>query len=177
MPLQVELAKDYRRLFIDPILPSATVGAVSGMMPFTGFSPLPSRRTTNPIYGGCAHNLFAIVSWLWTWTYPGTGASGLAAGGVAGILISKHPSLFSIAAGIQCFGLGTSFWCQYIPFPHTQVLICSSDFRCVLVENGTGVGERPTSTQELKYSALAGLFAGALNGALSEYAETPIYIL
>lgn len=33
MPLQYELPKSYRRIFIDPIVPSVTVGAVTGTMP------------------------------------------------------------------------------------------------------------------------------------------------
>ncbi len=111
MPLQVELAKDYRRVFVDPILPSATVGAVSGMIPSTFFSHLLSECIAYLFYGRCANFLFNSNFQLWTWTYLRIGASGLVAGGAAGILISKHPALFAIAAGIQCFGLGTSFWC------------------------------------------------------------------
>jgi hypothetical protein len=42
------------------------------------------------------------------------GASGLVVGGFAGVLISKHPALFSITSGVQCFSLGSSFWCLYI---------------------------------------------------------------
>lgn len=30
MPLQIELGKSYRRVFINPLVPSATVGAVTG---------------------------------------------------------------------------------------------------------------------------------------------------
>jgi hypothetical protein len=31
MPLQFELAKSYRRIVVEPVLPSVTVGAVTGM--------------------------------------------------------------------------------------------------------------------------------------------------
>jgi len=39
MPLQFELAKSYRRVIIDPIQPSLTVGAVTGTIPPPHGSP------------------------------------------------------------------------------------------------------------------------------------------
>jgi hypothetical protein len=39
------------------------------------------------------------------------GATGLLAGGFAGILVSAHPVLFTTVAGAQCFALGTTYFC------------------------------------------------------------------
>jgi hypothetical protein len=95
------------------------------------------------------------------------GVSGLVVGGLAGVLISHHPALFSITAGVQCFSLGSSFWCLSTlrrSLLHADII---SDFRSVLVEAGSR--GRPTSSQELRYSTLAGSLSGALNGAFREF--------
>lgn len=39
-----------------------------------------------------------------------SGASGLLFGSLAGIIRSSHPVIFSVAAGLQWFALGTTFW-------------------------------------------------------------------
>lgn len=77
-----------------------------------------------------------------------TGASGLFFGGLAGIATSAHPRLFAAVAGLQWFGLGSSFW--YI--------------RSALILGQTD--GHPTPNQELRFSAAAGSLSGALSGAL-----------
>ncbi|KAG8631026.1 hypothetical protein KVT40_000166 [Elsinoe batatas] len=38
------------------------------------------------------------------------GAAGFTVGSVAGLLRNASPGLFGLASGIQCFGVGTTFW-------------------------------------------------------------------
>ena len=94
------------------------------------------------------------------------GASGLVVSGFAGVLVSQHPALFSIAGGVQCFSLGSSFWCAWALHSSSSGANSIPDCRSVLIEAGTG--GQPTSSQELGYSALAGGLSGALNGAFRE---------
>jgi hypothetical protein len=95
------------------------------------------------------------------------GVSGLVAGGFTGVLISQHPALFSVAAGVQCFSLGSSFWCLYDFHRSSLHADYIADLRSVLIEAGTR--GQPTSSQELRYSTLAGSLSGALNGAFREF--------
>jgi hypothetical protein len=106
MPLQFELAKSYRRVVVDPIQPSLTVGAATGTIP-PGL--LLDIYLLSESEGVCI-NETAIRT---PKTNSLSGASGLVVGGFAGVLISQHPALFSIAAGVQCFSLGSFFWCLY----------------------------------------------------------------
>ena len=94
------------------------------------------------------------------------GVSGLVVGGLAGVLLSQHPALFSITGGVQCFGLGSSFWCAYALRSSSLGADLIPDCRSVLIE--AGVGGQPTSSQELGYSALSGGLSGAVNGAFRE---------
>lgn len=109
MPLQFELAKSYRRVIIDPIQPSLTVGAVTGTISPHLTVLLPGIYLLSESEGVYIDET-AIRA---PKTNSLSGTSGLVAGGFAGVLISQHPALFSIAAGVQCFSLGSFFWCLY----------------------------------------------------------------
>jgi hypothetical protein len=106
MPLQFELAKSYRRVIIDPIQPSLTVGAVTGTIPTVLLPDIYLISESEGVYIDETAIRTAKTNSL-------SGTSGLVAGGFAGVLISQHPALFSIAAGVQCFSLGSFFWCLY----------------------------------------------------------------
>ena len=98
------------------------------------------------------------------------GATGLAAGAFAGVLVSKHPVLFSTATGIQWLGLGSVFWCQWL-FEKLVLSILNfwPDCRNVLIEAHVDLG--PEKAQEYSHSAIAGSLSGAFNGAFRNYTE------
>jgi hypothetical protein len=84
------------QVLFDPLYPALTVGAVSGEL-----------RCGRIDWG----RLFA---WLLLIVVLHPGVTGLVGGGFGGIIISRNPALFATAAGLQCFGLGSAFWCSSI---------------------------------------------------------------
>ncbi|KAF7510429.1 hypothetical protein GJ744_006708 [Endocarpon pusillum] len=77
-----------------------------------------------------------------------SGAAGLIGGGFGGIVLSKHPVLFATAAGLQWFGLGSTFW-----YVRNVGIAASTQSK---LSNG----------ETVLHSTFAGSVAGAVNGAM-----------
>lgn len=129
MSTRTETASSPRKAFVDPIQPALTVGAITGNTPHISllafcYNVTLSYRRLTALHVISAYEYTVVCA---TKIMPDffLGTFGLLSGGAAGILRSTPPLLFSIAAGVQCFSLGTSFWCKWI----TIMLLCCLKLR------------------------------------------------
>jgi len=57
------------------------------------------------------HDQYALLNAILTHT---VGAAGFVTGSVAGVIRNSPPLLFGLGSGIQWFGLGTTYWGEFI---------------------------------------------------------------
>lgn len=93
------------------------------------------------------------------------GAAGFVTGSVAGVIRNSPPLLFGLGSGIQWFGLGTTYWGEFMSAQIDAVLIFSGTRSFIFQAWDTGKGL--TKSDKVSASTIAGGVAGSGVGLLT----------
>ncbi|KAH0223894.1 hypothetical protein KCV03_g3989, partial [Aureobasidium melanogenum] len=94
-----------------------------------------------------------------------SGAAGFVTGSVAGVIRNSPPLLFGLGSGIQWFGLGTTYWGEFMSAQIDAVLIFSGTRSFIFQAWDTGKGL--TKSDKVSASTIAGGVAGSGVGLLT----------
>ncbi|KAI4757409.1 hypothetical protein E4T52_07543 [Aureobasidium sp. EXF-3400] len=94
-----------------------------------------------------------------------SGAAGFVTGSVAGVIRNSPPLLFGLGSGIQWFGLGTTYWGEFMSAQVDVVLIFSGTRSFIFQAWDTGKGL--TKSDKVSASTIAGGVAGSGVGLLT----------